>query len=175
MHVWVIVLFQTADCVCPFVIGQRSSFCWGLVIVRTGMSHQPRSNRDHRDRNGDHRDRNGDHRDGDHRHHRDPHEGRRSSPDRFGLLPLSSSDRAIHVNAVWHYVVCVCMCVPGPPLDHHTTPERPRPLLNTRGMSHEWSTLSPNAQTFAPGEVSVCLWGGSALWLMGWIWVSLSA
>ncbi|XP_076010480.1 MARVEL domain-containing protein 3 [Genypterus blacodes] len=46
------------------------------------MSHQPRSNRDNRNRNGDHRDRNGDH-----RHHRDPHEGRRSSPDRSSSRP----------------------------------------------------------------------------------------
>lgn len=48
----------------------------------------------------------------------------------------------------------MCFCVPGLPHDPHTTPEKPIPLPNMCGRSLELSTMSPNAQTFAPGEVS---------------------
>lgn len=54
-------------------------------------------------------------------------------------------------SSVW---LGMCFCVPGLPHDPHTTPEKPTPLPNMCGRSLESSTMSPNAQTFAPGEVS---------------------
>lgn len=53
-----------------------------------------------------------------------------------------------------------CFCLPGLPLDLHTTPERPTSLPNMCGTSHEWSTVNPSAHTFAPGEVGQHQSGG---------------
>lgn len=47
----------------------------------------------------------------------------------------------------------MCLYAPGLPLDPHTTPGRPTPPPDMCGKSLEWSTTSPNAHTFAPGEV----------------------